>query len=253
MITPKNRRQIEKMKQGGRRLAAVLNQVLKAARPGTTLKKLDQLAEELIKKAGGQPSFKTVPHYHWATCLNVNQSVVHGIPSDYQLKKGDLLSVDVGNFYQGWHTDMARTIVVGEPPQGLKKKFLQTGQKALKKAIAAAQPGKRVGHISAAMEKVIRQAGFQPVKTLVGHGIGQKLHEPPQIHCFLAQPMAQTPLLKAGMTLAIEVIYVAGQPELTLASDNWTVATADGKLAGLFEDTVAITNQKPVILTAENS
>lgn len=250
MIAIKSRQEIKAMGQGGRRLAQVLGEVLKAAKPGKSLKQLDQLAEKLIKTAGGQASFKTVPHYHWATCLSINQGVVHGIPTDYRLKKGDLLSLDVGNFYRNFHTDMARTIIVGgSQVRDTKKRFCQAGKRALKKAMAAAKPGNRVGHLSATIEKEIKKAGFQPVKTLTGHGVGKELHEAPRIPCFLSQPVEQTPLLKAGMVFAIEVIYVAGQPELTLASDGWTVATADGQLAGLFEDTVAVTNQGPLVLT----
>jgi methionyl aminopeptidase len=214
-----------------------------------SLKKLDQLAESLIKKAGGKPSFKMVKSYHWTTCINVNQGVVHGVPGDYRLKAGDLVSVDIGIFYQGFHTDMARTIRLGSKNQRDKDDFLVPGRRALKKAIKAAKPGNRVGHISAVIEKEIRRGGLSPVRNLTGHGVGRELHEEPRIHCFLKGKIEETPKLKPGMVLAIEVIYVQGKPDLVLKDDSWTIETADGQLAGLFENTIAVTKKKPLILT----
>lgn len=232
-------------KEGGKKLAAIFDQVLRAAKPGVALKDLDILADELIQKQGGQPSFKTVENYHWATCLNVNQGVVHGIPSDYRLKKGDLLSIDMGLLYQGWHTDMARTVIVG----GGDSKFLQAGRQALAQATKLAVPGNRVGHLSQAIEQVISQAGFSPVRQLTGHGVGRRLHEAPQIPCFLDGPLDQTPTLKVGASLAIEVIYTQGKPELVLANDGWTLQTADASLAALFEDTLIVSSPQPLVLT----
>jgi len=238
------------MKTGGQKLARVLAEVLKTAKPGVSLKELDQLAEALLEKTGGRPSFKMVAGYHWATCLNVNQGVVHGIPTDYRLKRGDLLSVDVGLFYQGFHTDMARTISVpGGEREREKKEFLQAGEKALLAAIEAAQPGKRVGHLSAVIETEIKKAGFRPVEVLTGHGVGKELHEEPQIPCFLRERVEKTPLLKPGMTLAVEVIYTQGKPAVVLGDDGWTVETADGRLAGLFEKTIAVTEKGALVLT----
>jgi len=254
MISLKIQDQIQTMKEGGRKLAYVLQQVLQEAKPGVALWQLDSLAEELIKKQGGEPSFKTVRGYHWATCININEGVVHGIPGKYQLKEDDLVSLDVGILYQGLHTDMSRTVRVKEQ-EGRRAKedeFLKAGERALKKAIAVAKAGKRVGHISQAIEKEIRQAGFSPVEVLTGHGVGKKLHEDPLIPCLLLGGIEQTPLLKNGMTLAIEVIYAQGKPEVVLADDNWTIETADGKLSGLFEDTIAILQNQTLVLTASD-
>lgn len=237
MIPIKNAKEIEIMREGGRRLAQVLEKVLKAVKPGISLKELDQLAGSLIEKKGGKPSFKMVKGYNWPTCINVNQGVVHGVPTEYRLKDGNIVSVDTGMFYQGLHTDMARTLRVGAGDDI----FLKTGQRALKEAIKAAKPGSRVGHISAAIEKVIRKAGFTPIQALTGHGVGKKLHEEPQIPCFLKDKVEDTPQLKPGMILAIEVIYAQGEPEVVIKDDGWTVETADGQLAGLFEDTIAVT------------
>lgn len=263
MIPIKTLREIEIMKEGGERLAQVLEQVLKAVKPGVNLKELDRLVESLIEKKGGKPSFKMVKGYNWATCININQGVVHGIPGDYRLKDGDLVSLDLGMFYQGLHTDAARTKRVTPPrwPGGTPRtvgraevnEFLKAGKKALQSAIKAARPGNRVGHISAAIEKEIKKAGFIPIEALTGHGIGKKLHEPPQIPCFLRNPIRETPLLKPGMTLAIEVIYAQGKPEVILKGDNWTVETVDGQLAGLFEDTMVVTTKGALNLTELDS
>ncbi|MGB9706690.1 MAG: type I methionyl aminopeptidase [Microgenomates group bacterium] len=245
MIPIKTEEEIKIMKEGGRRLAWVFGQVLKKIRPGVKLSQLDKLAEELIKKQGGFPSFKTVKGYNWATCINVGSGVVHGIPGDYQIKEGDLLSLDMGMLYGGFHTDMARTFWV----RSQKSKFLKIGERALRMAIKAARLGNRVGHISEAIEKEIKKAGFSPIEALTGHGVGQKLHEEPQIPCFVKGKINQTPLLKPGMTLAIEVIYAEGKPDLVLENDGWTVKTADSSLAGLFEDTILVTKKSPIILT----
>ncbi len=246
MIAIKTPKEIEIMAKGGRRLASALGKVLAAVKVGVSLAELDQLAESLIKKSGGESSFKKVKNYYWTTCLNINQGVVHGIPNQYRLKKGDCLSVDIGNFYQGFHTDMARTLWVGEKK---KEPFLEAGRKALKAATKEAKPGNRVGHLSMAIEKEIRKAGLRPVNNLTGHGVGRQLHEAPQIFCFLKEKVEKTARLEPGMVLAIEVIYVQGQPELVLRNDGWTVETLDGKLAALFENTVAVTQKGPLILT----
>jgi methionyl aminopeptidase len=263
MISIKTKKEIEIMKRGGAKLALVFGEVLKKIKPGVKLKELDKLAEALIKKQGGFPSFKTVKGYHWTTCININQGVVHGTPNDYRIRQGDLVSLDMGMLYKGFHTDMAWTLRVrtqnSAPPRRWRgdeldfceaNKFLEAGRRALKAAIKAATAGKRVGHISAAIEKVIRKAGFSPIETLTGHGVGRNLHEEPQIPCFVAEEIAKTPILKPGMTLAIEVIYSQGKPDLVLKDDGWTLETADGKLAGLFENTILVTKKSPIILTA---
>lgn len=266
MIPIRTDKEIEIMKEGGRRLAWVLDQVLGAVRPGVSLKELDQLAESLIEKKGGRPSFKEVRGYNWATCINVNQGVVHGVPNEYQLKNGDVVSLDVGMFYKGLHTDVAYTILTSQESKSLLRhprggqmdfsevnEFLKTGERALKAAIKAARPENRVGHISAAIEREIRKAGFSPIENLTGHGVGKRLHEEPQIPCFLRGKIKDTPKLRPKMTLAIEVIYAQGSPRVVLADDGWAVETVDGQLASLFEDTIVITTKEPLILTRLDS
>jgi len=248
MIPLKSAKEIEIMREGGKRLTWVFKQL--KIKQGMSLKEIDSLAERLIEKQGGKPSFKMVEGYHWATCLNVNQGVVHGVPTNYQLKEGDILSVDIGMFYKGLHTDEANSVIVGRYKKWPEKRlFLVAGNEALKAAIKAVKPGNRVGHISQAIEKEIKKNGFQPIRALVGHGVGKKLHEPPAIPCYLKGRITETERLKPGMTLAIEVIYTQGRPKVVVNNDGWTVETADGELAALFEDTVAITKKEPLVLT----
>jgi len=250
-IEIKTKQEIEIMKEGGQRLAEVMKETLVLVKPGLALSQINQKIEELILKKGGKPSFKMVPGYHWASCLNVNQGVVHGIPGDYRLKENDFLSLDIGLFFKGFHTDMSWTIKVSKgKSKGQVDEFLKVGERALKKAIEAARVGHHVGHLSQAMEKEIRKAGFSPIEVFTGHGVGRKLHEAPPIPCLLWGSIKSTPRLEAGMTLAVEVIYAQGSPEVVLAADNWTIKTTDNQLAGLFEETIAIQAGKPLILTA---
>lgn len=246
-IPVKTEKEIKIMKEGVRRLRRILRRVLNKAKPGIRLSQLDRLAESLIEKQKGLPSFKMVLGYKWATCINVNQGVVHGIPDNYRLKENDIVSIDMGMKFGGLHVDEAWTILVQSAKCKVqseeKKKFLETGEKALRAAIKAAKAGNRVGHISLAIEKEIKKSGFSPIQTLTGHGVGRKLHEEPKIPCYLQEKIVVTPLLKPGMTLAIEVIYSKGSPELILKNDGWTLETADGSLAALFEKTVFVLHQ----------
>lgn len=252
MIPLKTVKEAKIMRLGGRKLAEVMKQTLAGVKQGMSLEEIDEFIERLIKRKGGKASFKMVKGYRWASCLNVNQSVVHGVPNDYKLKNGDLLSVDMGIFYKGFHTDMARTVLVGNfRLQSAKqtKKFLEAGKRALKETIQAAKPGRRVGHLSRTIEKEIKKSGYQPIKTLTGHGVGKELHEPPVIPCYLEGKAEKTEELKKGMTLAIEVIYAQGKPEIKIRNDGWTVDMVDNQPAALFEDTIMITDQKATVLT----
>ena len=237
------------MTECGQIAASVIDKVLKAAAPGVTKSELDKLATSEIKKLGGQLSFTTVPGYHWASCVTVNEEVVHGIPNDYSLTLGDLVSVDLGAVWQGYHTDCARTIYLGKP-DSTEQKFVEVGSQALDLAIGEAKVGNHIGDISAVIQKQIESAAYSVVRALVGHGIGAALHEDPQIPGFVTKDLG--PQLATGMTIAIEVIYTAGSPEVLLKEDGWTIVSADGSLGGLFEDTVAITKSGPVILTRKH-
>jgi len=240
---------LRKMRQGGRLLAEVMSEALKAAQPGVSLKEINQLVEELIRKKGGKASFKKVAGYHWASCINLNAGVVHGIPQDRKIKEGDLVSLDIGFYYQGYHTDMAYSFRAGESSFPSRDPFLQAGRRALKKAIKAVKSGGRIGNISQAIQKEIEKAGFRCVETLTGHGIGHRLHEDPFIPCLLLRRISQTPQIKPGMALAIEVIYVAGSPQLKEGPDGWTISTQDGKIAALFEKTIFVKPSNIEVLT----
>lgn len=250
-IIIKTKEEIEKMRQGGEKLARILEELKKEAKPGIKTIELDRLAEKLVLQAGGQPSFKTVRDYQWTTCLCVNNVVVHGIPNDYQLKVGDLLGIDIGMIYEGFHTDLSETIIIGQSVNlSDLTNFLSVGKKALVEAIAVAKPGNRIGHISQAIQGNIEKAGFSVVKSLTGHGVGRKLHEDPRVPGFLERKIEETPEIKEGMVLAIEVIYNQGGPEVIYTNDDgWTIGTKNGSLSGLFEQTVAITGDGPKVLT----
>lgn len=251
-ISIKTRHQLEVMKEGGKRLAWVFQEVLKEVRPGVETREIDKLAERLIKKEKGKPSFKMVPGYRWSTCITVNDEVVHGIPGKRKIKEGDVVGIDIGIFYRGFHTDKAWTICVQTPNakgQRQNDEFIEAGKRALEEGIKMARVGNYLGEVSKVIEREIKKAGFSPVRVLTGHGIGKNLHEEPQIPCFLATRVEKTPKLKKGMTLAIEVIYNLGSPEVVLTSDGWTIKTKDGKISGLFEETVAITADGSLVLT----
>lgn len=252
MIPIKTEEEIAKMREGGHILAETLEKVKMQVKPGISTRELDKFTDELISEVG-EPSFKHVRDYKWATCMCVNEVVVHGIPNEYKLKEGDILGIDIGMLYKGFHTDMSETVIVGKGNEFLEK-FLQAGKGALAQAIKAAIMGNRVGHISKAIGETITKAGFSPVQALIGHGVGEKLHEEPAIPCFLKGRIEETPLLKEGMVLAIEVIYNQGRPEVVYKNDDgWTIKTADGQLSGLFEQTVAILPKGPEILTLRYS
>jgi len=256
-ISLKTSRQIQIMKQGGQKLSSILTQLFYLAKAGVNLLKIEEKAIQLIKLSGGQPAFARVPNYHWATCLNVNDGIVHGVPKDYILKSGDVLNIDIGLFYQGFNTDMSATVQIqNKSCKPMDKKydevenFLLTGERALGEAIKQAKPGNRVGHISQKIQQIIEGAGYNCSRNLTGHGVGLKLHEPPSIPCLLVKPVSETPLLQSGMTLAIEVIYVQGNPDLmTDQKDKWTVRTKDGKIAAVFEQTIALKRDGCLILT----
>jgi len=246
-IDLKNSREIKIMQEGGQHLSRILEELFQGAGSGTNLLEIEEKAHQLIKKTTGKSSFKMVPNYRWCTCLNVNEGVVHGVPKDYKLKRDDLLTIDIGLFYKGFHTDASGTIKVKSSKK--EDSFLKTGRRALKEAIQVAFPHNRVGHISAKIQEIIEGAGYSSVRTLTGHGIGRRLHEVPSVPCFLKEEIEKTPKLQKGMTLAIEVIYAMGSPELeTDAEDNWTIKTSDGKMAAVFEETMVVL-EKPLVLT----
>jgi methionyl aminopeptidase len=260
MIDIKTSEQIKIMTHGGHILSEVLTTVLQHARPGVTEIELDKMAENLIREAGGEPGFMRVKGYYHTTCMSTNDVVVHGIPSDYKLKEDDVIGIDCGVYYQGFHTDMSESIrIKGGLPRFYTGReaggdeidtFLSIGKKALNEAIKVAVPGNHVGHISKTIQDIVEQkSGYSIVRSLIGHGVGRELHEEPEVPGYLLEAVMHTPILKEGMTIAVEIIYNMGGPEVRVDKDGWTIRTKDGKLAGLYERSIAITKSGSLILT----
>ncbi|MCL5090505.1 MAG: type I methionyl aminopeptidase [Patescibacteria group bacterium] len=251
-ITLKTPEQIAIMAEGGKRLAQILEQALKQIEPGISTLEIDTWIDKGIAGAGGLASFKLVPGYRWASCVGLNDEVVHSIPKkDKIIRTGDLLKIDLGMLWQGYNSDLSWTVCIkGEGEKcDVRKEFLDAGKEALKEAIKAAQPGNCIGHISQKIQQVIEGAGYFPIKVLTGHGIGRKLHEDPLIPGFLKGKLSDSPKLWPGMSLAIEVIYGQTSSDVVMENDGWTISTKDGKMSGLFEKTIAVTENGPLILT----
>mgnify|MGYP001604803952 CR=1 FL=1 len=260
MIEKKTKQEIAIMREGGTKLGTILQQLLVFAQPGISLKEIDVYAGTLIYEAGAIPSFTTVKGYTWPTCLCVNDVVVHGIPTDRKLLDGDVLTIDIGLMFGGFHTDTAWTKIVGADTaddKAKKERFLSAGKDALWKAINLARIGNRVGDISYSTQTIIEGAGYSIVKSLVGHGVGRELHEDPQVPNYL--PAGRQGLRGAkentyqfvgGETIAIEPIYAEGEGSVVYDNaDGWTIATRDRSLAAVFEHSIAITEDGPLILT----
>lgn len=246
----KTNEEIKIMREGGKKLAEIRRKIKSEIKEGVNAMHIEELATRLIEDSGGAPSFKMVPGYFWSTCINVNEGVVHGIPQGGIIfKKADLVSLDLGFFYKGFHTDVADTVIVGHG-DSKKEKFLASGKNALKTAISKASVGNKLGMISKAIEDTVGKAGFNLVKALVGHGVGRKLHEEPFIPCYVSGNPVEELVLKEGLVLAIEIIYSQGSGEVITDSDGWTIRTKDAKIAALFEETVAVTENGPSVLTA---
>lgn len=243
--------EIQIMAEGGKILGEVIDRTFEKIKSGISTFEIDTEIDRGIEKSGAKPSFKMVEGYRHASCVGLNSEVVHSIPNkDKIVKNGDILKIDAGVFWKGFHTDSSWSVKLGNGKNGFVEDiFLATGKKALKEAIKQAKIGNFVGNISSKIQEVVEQGGYSPVKVLTGHGVGRNLHEEPFIPCFLKEGVGKTPKLTKGMTLAIEVIYNQGSAEVVLENDDWTISTGDGKISGLFELTVAITENEPLILT----
>lgn len=249
-IDDKTRKKIETMQRAGKMLGEVLFEVLRAVRPGVTEIELDRLAERLILEKGGEEGFKKVEGYQHTICVSTNNVVVHGIPKERVLQEGDIIGIDCGVYLEGFHTDMAETVIVGNSNDEAIKQFLRIGKKAMYDGIKQAKVGHRVGHISRAMQETMESGGYSVVRSLVGHGVGKELHEEPEIPGYLEREMRKTPPLVTGMTIAIEAIYNMGGPGVKYdGSDDWTIISEDGSPAGLFERTILVTDEGPQLIT----
>jgi methionyl aminopeptidase len=246
-IIIKSERELALMRQAGRIVGAVLNILMKQVKPGMKTKELDIIAGREVARLGAEPSFKGYRGFPANLCVSVNDEIVHGIPGERVLRKGDIVSLDFGASFKGFQGDAAVTVGVGEiSPQA--SRLVETTENVLKAGIAAARSGARLGDISAAIQGYAEAKGYSVVREYTGHGIGREMHEEPQIPNF---GLAGTgPVLKKGMTLALEPMVNAGDWHTRVGDDQWTVSTADGSLSAHFEHTVAITDGEAEILTS---
>jgi len=250
MIRLKSAPELALMKTGGAMLADVLEVVGSHVRPGITTQELDKIAEEEIEKKGGTAGFKRVKGYNWASCMCVNEQVVHTPPSNAKLIDGDILTFDIGVFYKGFHTDAARTVIVGEATNKEHEDFLQSGREALLEGLKMVKKGNNIGHISQAIESVIKRDGYYIIKELTGHGVGRDLHEDPFIPGYVSAKISHTPAIVEGMALAVEVIYAMGCDDIGPEKGNsWSLITKDKSVSACFEDTIIVEHNNTSILT----
>jgi len=246
MIIRKSPEEIEKIAAAGRVLARCHTLLAGKARAGVTTAELDQAAEKFIRSQGGEPAFKGYRGFPGSICASPNSMVVHGIPGPYKLRRGDILSIDIGVILDGWVADAAVTVPIGNVTP-VAKRLLTSTKAALFDAVEQCRPGNRLGDVSHAVQQRVEGDGFAVVRSLVGHGIGRDMHEDPQIPNF-GEP-GTGPLLAEGMVLAVEPMVNVGTYRIRIADDQWSVYSQDGSLAAHFEHTVAITSDGPRILT----
>lgn len=246
MISIKTEQELERMRQAGRIVAEALAGLVERVRPGVTTASLDAWAERLIRQRGSVPSFKGYRGFPASVCISVDEEVVHGIPGRRRLREGQIVSLDVGVIFEGYQADAAVTVGVGKI-SSVAADLLQVTQEALKAGIAAARAGRRLGDVSHAIQVAAESKGYGVIREYVGHGIGREMHEEPQIPNF--GPPGRGPLLRQGMTLALEPMVTMGDYQTRVLDDMWTVVTADGGLSAHFEHTIVVTEGEAEILT----
>ena len=248
--TIKRPSEIERMRESGRILAGILDVLRAELRPGVSTGDLDRIAERMILDAGAVPSFKgygSNPPFPGSICASINDEVVHGIPSPRRrLADGDVVSIDIGCILDGWHADCARTWTIGTVPREVGE-LIDATRQGMEAGIAAAVAGSRLGDVGHAIESVAHAHGYGIVRPFVGHGIGQSMHEEPQVPNYGRPGTGR--LVEAGMCFAIEPMFTMGSDDVFVAEDNWTVRTSDGSLSAHFENTIAVTEAGPEILT----
>ncbi|MEH7300498.1 type I methionyl aminopeptidase [Neobacillus drentensis] len=246
MIICKTPKEIDIMREAGRIVALTHQELKKHIAPGMTTRELDRIAEEFILSKDAIPSFKGYNGFRGSICTSVNNELVHGIPGDRVLHEGDIISIDIGAKYNGYHGDSAWTYAVGKIDEN-SQRLLDVTEESLYQGLKEAKPGERLSNISHAIQKYVEANGFSIVREYVGHGVGQDLHEDPDIPHF--GPPNKGPVLKPGMVLAIEPMVNAGSRYVKTLADDWTVVTVDGKFCAHFEHTIAITETGFEILT----
>jgi methionyl aminopeptidase len=248
MIITKSADEIDRMRKAGRVVADVLVEVHDKIRPGVRTREIDSVVERVIRGAGCVPSFKGYRGFPASACISLNEEIVHGIPGSRKLREGDLVKVDVGAIYEGYHADSAWTFYVGDEPPPEVAELMRVTEEALWAGIAQATAGNRIGDISHAVQGAAEGAGFSVVREYVGHGVGRVLHEDLQIPNY--GPPGHGPRLEEGMTLALEPMVNAGDWHTEVLDDDWTVVTADRSLSAHYEHTIAVTGAEPQVLTA---
>jgi methionyl aminopeptidase len=243
----KGPQEIQVLRQANRIVACILDDLGQMVRPGATTRELDRFLEERIRASGAEPAFLGYRGYPACSCISINEQVVHGIPGNRRIREGDLVSVDLGVVYKGYYGDAARTYGVGKLSQRARK-LVQVTEEALYRGIEQARAGNRLFDISRAIQGWVESHGFSVVREFVGHGIGQSLHEDPQVPNYVPRS-PYNPLLEAGLVLALEPMVNAGDYRVKVLPDGWTAVTADGSLSAHFEHTIAITENGPEILT----
>ncbi len=247
MITIKSKSEIEKMREAGRITGLALVEISKHIKPGITTAELDKIARDFIKRQGAAPSFLNYNGYPASICASVNSAVVHGIPSkNIVLKEGDIISIDVGAYKNGYHGDAARTYGVGKISDEAAR-LIQVTKQSFFEGIKNARHGAKLGDISAAIQEYVEDNGYSVVRDLVGHGIGKNMHEDPSVPNF--GHYGKGVRLAAGMTLAVEPMVNEGEYEVVVLDDDWTVETEDGSLSAHYENTILITKGEAEILT----
>ncbi|MCP3033160.1 type I methionyl aminopeptidase [Halobacillus sp. A1] len=246
MIICKTPRELDIMREAGRIVALTHQEMKKNIRPGITTGELDRIADQFIRSMDAIPSFKGYNGFRGSICASVNEELVHGIPGDRVLNEGDIISIDIGAKYQGYHGDSAWTYPVGTVDENTAS-LLRVTEECLFKGLDEAKPGVRLSNISHAIQSFVEAEGFSIVREYVGHGVGQELHEDPQIPHY--GPPNKGPRLKPGMVLAVEPMVNAGSRYVKTLADHWTVVTKDGKMCAHFEHTIAITEEGYEVLT----
>ena len=254
MITIKSKREIEYMREACKVVAILYDELEKTIKPGMTTWELDQIAEKIIRENGAIPAekgyssgIKGVPPYPAATCISVNDEVIHGVPSMKKyIKEGDIVSIDTVALKNGFNGDAARSFIVGKPSKEAER-LVNVTKQAFYEGIKYAKPGYRIGDISHAIGEYVKSQGYSVVKEFQGHGIGRKMHEDPGIPNY--GKAGKGPRIEPGMTLAVEPMVIQGKPNILELDDGWTIITEDGSLAAHYENTILITEKEPEILT----
>lgn len=255
MITIKSKNEIDIMRKAGEITAIALEKLEEVIAPGITTLDLDRITEELIEKHGAKPSFKGYKNvlgaedYPASICASVNNEVIHGIPGLRILKDGDIISIDIGVYYNGYHADAARTFSVGNISENAKR-LVKVTKESFYEGIENAVKGNRINNISTAIQNYVQRYGYSVIRDYVGHGIGRKMHEAPQVPNYRTRERG--PRLEQGMTIAVEPMVCEGSYHTKILDNNWTVVTEDGSLSAHYENTILITESKPLILTKIN-